>query len=239
MLLLAYRRALAAVAALGSVLALALVVLSPTSAAAAPAQDCDPDYPASVSTTTSLNLSSNFVRYPGRVVAFVQVASGAGTPTGTVTLSAGGSSFQLKLRRSGFASKPLPRLAADRTYSVTASYSGGGCYAGSSDSTSLTVFAAGTSVVSLDARDIRSGQRPRVTGRVTTDTDDDVSGTVTVTISHDGESRERTVELEDGRFSATFGSVDDRGTWTATVTVPDTDDYDGSSASTTFEVRRR
>lgn len=232
----AYQRALAAIAALGSVLALTLVVLVPSSATAAPT--CQPGYPATAATTTSLSLRSVGF-YGGRNVASVRVRSNAGRPGGSVTISGRGFSYTVALH-GGRASHSLPRyLPARHTYRVTARYPGRGCFKASSASKSYTVFRAFTSIRGLTAAAGVRGRHPYVSGRVVTSNHATAVGTVSLRIYHHGRYvQSRTATLHHGRFAASFSRVYALGKWTARATLHSSGNYRGSSASTGFRVRR-
>jgi hypothetical protein len=229
------RHAIAVVAAAGSVASLGLV-FAPTEATAAPA--CEPGYPASVITTTGLSLSRSIGTYGDRNTARIRVASGVGAPDGRVTISGSGFSYALTLH-GGRASHALPlNLPGGATYRVTARYAGQGCFRPSSASKSYTVFAARTHIRGLHAGNVRRAHHPFVTGRVTTSNHAPGTGSVRVRISFHGDrAQQRTITLHRGRFSATFGRVYTRGSWTATAVKSPSRSYSGSSASTGFRVR--
>jgi hypothetical protein len=232
----AYRRALAAFAALGSVLALTLVVLVPASAQAAPA--CTPGYPSSVSTTTSLRLARNVGTYGSANTAFIRVSSGAGTPGGRVGLRVG-SYYRSLVLSGGSAAANLPRnLPARHTYVVSASYQGRGCFRPSSDSAFYTVYRSRSSISGLHARSSH-GHHARVTGRVTASNGGAATGTVAVRLYFQGHLKKSTsVALHRGRFGASFSGVRSRGVWQARATFSPSGNSSGDSASTSFRVRR-
>jgi hypothetical protein len=230
----AYRRAIASIAALGTLLGITVIALVPTAQAAPPTSD--PGYPSSVTTATNLQLARNVARFGSRNVARVQVSSGAGQPGGTVQLSIAGMTYVLRLH-GGQARQQLPRyLAPNQTYTVQANYLGRGCYAPSSALSYLTVVGRGTStrVTGLHARNIHRGGHPVVTGRVTK-SHGRAYGAVSVQLFFHGELvRSRTVRLHGGHFRAGFASVYRVGIWSASATKVNT----GASASTAFRVRR-
>jgi hypothetical protein len=234
----AFQRIIATVAALGTVLGLALVAFIPSAAQAA---TCNPSYPASVATTTSVNLVRNVGEYGDSNTATVRVSSDAGVPDGTVNLriSDGGGFYRLNLN-GGVARRSLPDdLDARNTYTVTATYLGEGCYAGSSDSTNYTVQRAGVRIVGFSARNISRGDRPFVSGRVVTTSDASASGRVTVRLYFRGLRDVGTDRLDgNGRFALSFDRVYRVGTWTARATIPDSDNFGGDTASDSFRVRR-
>jgi hypothetical protein len=227
------RRATTVVAALGTLLALVLVGLTPTSASAAP--KCRPGYPASVATVTKLSVP-RLVRARQNIRAKVTVISGAGRPSGRVALSVGGRSYGLTLH-GGTASKSLGRLGAGRTYRITASYGGSGCWKPSSAAGSITVKRVGRDSQAhfsrLSARSVHRGGHPRVSGHIVKASGRGATGRVRVQLSSHGHVRyAKTVRLHHGRFSATFPRVRQVGVWTASARGG------GVSASTTFRVRR-
>jgi hypothetical protein len=234
MIISAYQRALAALAAFGSVLALTLVAVAPA-AEAAPKGCTGGGYPSSIQTSTSLRLARNFGSYGQRNVAHISVSSAAGRPGGTVTLAVNGNAYALALH-GGQASQSLPsNLAASHTYGVTATYPGQGCYAPSSSSTSYTVFPGESRTHGLSARSIRRGGHPRVTGRVSTATGARAKGRVSVKLYYHGDLKKSgSATLHGGRFSASFGRVTQVGTWTVRVTPLS----GGSSDDTSFRVSR-
>lgn len=236
MFLHAYQRALAAIAALSSILALTLVVLVSSSATAAPG--CRPGYPATVATTTSLSLRSVGF-YGGRNVASVRVRSNAGRPGGTVTISGRGFRYTVTLH-GGRASHALPRyLPARHTYRVTARYPGRGCFKASSASKSYTVYRAFTRIRGLTAAAGVRGRHPYVSGRVVTSNHATAIGTVSLRIYHHRHFvQSRTATLRHGRFSASFSRVYALGRWTAVAIRHSSANYSGSRASTSFRVRR-
>jgi hypothetical protein len=235
----AYHRLLATIAALGSLLALAVVVLLPSPAQAA--VTCDPDYPASVATTTSIRVSPPVGRYGTRAVATVRVTSDAGEPGGVVVVSVAGESRTFDRLDDGVARVTLPRgLAAQETYLVGARYLGRGCYDESFDSTTYTVMRSTLRIVGLDARDIRRGGHPFVSGRIITSTGVAANGRVTVRIGTDGDIRAReTVTLRGGRFAVRFDRVYETGRWVAQVIKAGSRNYTGDSDTTVFRVRGR
>ncbi len=232
MLTTALSRVAAAAAALTSTLALGLVAAAPASAAPA---TCDPGYPSSVQTTTSLHLARSIARYGSGNTASVRVSSDAGRPTGRVSVFVGGGpSFSVRLH-SGHASVRLPRnLPANHTYTVAAVYAGSGCYAGSASSPKFyTVVRSHAHVKGLDARDIRVGGRPLVTGEVS-----GATGTVKVTIKHKGIVSTKYVAVSGGSFSAEFAPVRAKGVWKAVAVKPTSAGVVGDSAVTAFRVHR-
>ena len=227
------RRATSAVAALGTLLALVLVGLTSTSASAA--SDCQPGYPASVATYTTVRVPP-LVSSRTRVTASVTVTSGAGKPSGKVHLSVSGRSYNLTLHN-GRARQSLGRFAGGHTYTVSASYGGSGCWKPSSDTASLTVMRRGGDSQAhfsrLTARSFHAGGHPRVRGRIVKASGKNATGRVRVRVSFHGHVRyAKTVGLHRGRFRVTFPRVRQAGVWTASATGG------GASASTTFRVRR-
>jgi hypothetical protein len=234
----AFHRPLAALAALGTLLALTLVVLIPASAQAA-APGCTPGYPSSVATFTNVDLRRHVGIYGSYNVASITVRSDAGTPGGRVALRVGHYYYNLGLR-GGHASHALPRsLPARHTYLVKAMYRGHGCYKASSGSTHYTVTRAGTHVRGLSARNIRRGGHPHVSGVVRTNSGVRATGRVSVKLYYHRHLQKRTtVTLHRGGFYAHFGKVYKTGTWTAKATMLSSNNFAGSSASTHFRVRR-
>jgi hypothetical protein len=233
----ARQRLVATAAALGTLLGLAVIVLIPS---AAEAVTCQPGYPASVATTTDVRLVHNVGEYGDSNTATVRVGSDAGVPDGRVNLriSDGGGFFALNLD-DGVARRSLPEnLDARTTYTVTATYLGEGCYAGSSDSTSYTVQRAGTRIVGFSADNIRRGGRPFVDGRVVSTSGADVGGRVTVRLYFRGLRETESDRLDGrGRFSIRFDRVFRVGLWTARATLPASDNFGGDTAGDTFRVR--
>jgi hypothetical protein len=230
------QRILAPVVALGSLLAVSLVVLVPSAAQAAP--KCQPGYPSRITTHTVVRLVRNVGQYGDRNTATVRVTSGSGTPGGRVTLRVAGRASSLALH-GGVARSSLPRnLAAGHTYRVSATYPGFGCYKGSSGSTYYTVRRAGAHIRGLHARDIRRGGHPFVSGRVVTSSGATAGGRVVVRLYHGGLRRTATASVHHGRFAVRFGRVYGTGRWVARATKPPTANFAGSSASDTFRVRR-
>jgi hypothetical protein len=235
----ALQRLIATVAALGMLLGLALVALLPSTAQAAP-PTCQPSYPASVATTTSVNLVRNVGEYGDSNTVTVRVRSDAGVPDGRVNLriSDGGGFYALDLN-GGVARRSLPDdLDARTTYTVTATYQGEGCYAGSSDSASYTVQRAGVRIVGFNARTIHRGDRPFVSGRVVTTSGATATGRVTVRLYFRGLRDVESDRLDDGRFAIRFDRVYQVGTWTARASLPDSDNFSGDTASDQFRVLR-
>lgn len=231
----AHQRLVATVASLGTLLGLTVVALVPSAAQAA---TCQPKYPASVATRTSVNLVRNIGEYGDSNTATVRVSSDAGVPDGRVNLRIAGDSFSLNLNN-GVARRSVPDdLDARRTYTVTATYLGEGCYAGSSDSTSYTVQRAGVRIVGFSARDIRRGGRPFVSGRVVTTSGARATGRVTVRLYFRGQRDVGNDRLDGGRFAISFDRAYRVGTWTARATLPDNDNFGGDTAGETFRVRR-
>ncbi len=233
----AFQRLVATIAALGTLLGLALVALVPSAAQAA---TCNPGYPASVATTTSARLVRNVGSYGDRNTLTVRVRSDAGVPGGRVNLriSNGGGFYRLYLH-GGVARRSLPRgLDARTTYTLTATYLGQGCYAGSSDSTSYTVKRVGVRIVALRASNIRRGGRPFVRARVITRSRTTAYGRVTVRLYHRGLRKVETVRLRGGHFGIRFNPVYRVGTWTARAYLPASRNFGGDVAGVRFRVRR-
>lgn len=228
------------VAVLATLLAASTVGLGAVTSAQA-ASVCGPSgYAAPIATATGLSLARTVVQYGSVDVATVTVSSGAGTPSGTVHLGvSNGASYRLTLDRHGAARHALPReLPAQRTYTVTASYDGSGSCLGSGPVRKyVTVVRAGTDVRGLEARDIRSGGRPTVSGRVRSDTGLTRNGAVRVTLTRGDVEKERTVDLRGGRFSVTFGRTDAAGTWKVRAVVLGSRDFRGVSGTTNFRVK--
>ncbi len=231
----ALRRLIASVAALGMLLGLALVALVPSSAQAA---TCNPSYPASVATRTSVDLVRNVGVYGDRNTATVRVGSDAGVPGGRVNVRVAGNTYTLTLS-GGVAQHSIPSdLDARHTYAVTASYLGEGCYAASSDSASYTVMRSGVRIVAFNARSIHRGGRPYVSGRVVTTSRVTATGRVTVRIYLHGLRKTETVRLRAGRFAVRFDRVYRVGGWTARAALPASDNFGGDTAADRFSVRR-
>jgi hypothetical protein len=230
------RRTLAGTAATGVAVSLAVVGVGTPAASAA--GQCNSGYPSSVSTSTSLTLAKTVGAYGETNRASVRVSSGAGTPTGRVTVTVGGASYSMALS-GGRASHSLPRtLAAQRTHAVTARYTASSCYKGSSATKYYTVKRTSVAVRGVSARNIRKGGRPYVTGRVTTASGVTVGGQVTVRLYHAGHRRKTTtVSLRNGHFSAAFGKAYLRGTWTARATALSTSNHGSATGSDSFRVK--
>ncbi len=228
------------VAVLATLLAASTVGLGAVTSAQA-ASVCGPSgYAAPIATTTSLSLARSVMEYGSVDVATVKVSSGAGTPSGSVRLGvSNGSSYRLTLDRRGSARHELPRrLAAQRTYAVTASYDGrGSCQASGPVRKYVTVVRADTDVRGLEAGDIRSGRKPKVSGRVTSSTGVTVDGEVRVTLTNGDLEKTRTVDLRGGRFAVTFGRTYQAGTWKVRATFLGERDFRGSGGTTNFRVK--
>jgi len=77
-----------------------------------------------------------------------------------------------------------------------------------------------------------------VTGRIAAETGITVPGTVRVQLRHNGRVvQSKSVTLRSGQFMARFGKVKARGSWTAKVIKSRSNNFLGSSRSTTFRVR--
>ena len=213
-----------------------------TSASAASV--CGPaGYAAPIATTTTLSLARSAGQYGAVNVATVRVASGAGTPSGTVRVAVNGETYTGTLNSDGVAQRQLPRsLAPSHTYRVTASYDGSGnCRASGPVSKFYTVVRAGTAVRGLQVHNVWPGVRPRAyrpgrrraTGVVT-------RGQVRVRLVDHGKVRqERVVGLRNGAFRATFGRTSARGTWTVRAAFVANRAFRGSHASATFRYGQR
>jgi len=225
--------------ALASALAAATFGLGAVTSAQA-ASVCGPSgYAAPIATTTSLSLARSVVEFGSADVATVKVSSGAGTPSGSVRLGVSdGSSYRLTLDRRGSARHELPRrLPAQRTYAVTASYDGrGSCQASGPVRKYVTVVRADTDVRGLEARDLRSGGHPTVTGRVRSDTGVTPDGEVRVTLTNGDLEKTRTADLRGGRFTVRFGRTHQGGTWKVRAAFLGTRDFQGSRGTTSFRV---
>jgi len=233
-------RAHRSVAVLASLLAASTVGLGAVTSAQA-ASVCGPSgYAAPIATTTSLTLARSVMRYGSVDLATVKVSSGAGTPSGSVRLDvSNGASYHLTLDRHGAARHALPRtLPAQRTYAVTASYDGqGSCQASGPARKYVTVVRTGTDVRGLEARNIRSGGRPKVSGKVASDTGVTPGGKVLVTLVKGNRERRKSVDLRGGRFTVTFGRTHQAGTWKVRVAMLGRRDFQGSAARTNFRVK--
>lgn len=227
------------VAVLATLLAASTVGLGAVTSAQA-ASVCGPSgYAAPIATTTGLSLARTVVQYGSVDVATVTVSSGAGTPSGTVHLGvSNGASYRLTLDRHGAARHALPReLPAQRTYTVTASYDGSGSCLGSGPVRKyVTVVRAGTDVRGLEARDIRSGGRPTVSGRVRSDTGATLHGWVRVALTSGSARRTKTVALHNGRFTVTFGRAFRTGGWKVRATLLGGRNFRGSALGSNFRV---
>ena len=212
-----------------------------TSASAASV--CGPaGYAAPIATTTTLSLARSAGQYGAVNVATVRVASGAGTPGGTVRVSVNGETYTGSLNSDGVAQRQLPRsLAPSHTYRVTASYAGSGnCRPSGPVSKFYTVVRAGTFVRGLQVHNIWPGVRPRATGRVDSATGVVTRGQVRVRLVNHGKVRqERIVGLRNGAFRATFGRTTARGTWTVRAKFVANRTFRGSHASATFRYGQR
>jgi hypothetical protein len=137
----AVRRFLAVLAVLATALGLAVVLLAPSAAEAKPRR-CHRGYPAVVTTQTTVDLVKSVGEYGDRNAARIKVRSDAGVPRGEVTVGVAGVVASLRLH-GGVARWALPRyLPASHTYAVTATYTGRGCFGGSSGSAYYTVVPA-------------------------------------------------------------------------------------------------
>ena len=233
-------RAHRSVAVLATLLAASTVGLGAVTSAEA-ASVCGPaGYAAPIATTTSLSLDRSVAAYGFVNVASIRVSSGAGTPSGTVRTSVAGVTRTDALDHRGTTQRELPRrLEAGHTYKVTTSYAGdGSCQPSGPVSKYYTVVRARTDVRGLQARDVRAGGRPHVSGRVASSTGITPNGKVRVTLTRGGTAKQATVRLRSGRFSITFGRVSERGTWKVKAAMVANSDYRGSSDATKFRVGR-
>lgn len=224
---------------LASALAAATFGLGAVTSAQA-ASVCGPaGYAAPIATTTSLSLSRSMAEYGFVNVATIRVRSGAGTPSGTVRTTVAGTTRSDQLDHRGTTQRELPRLLdAGHTYKVSSSYLGkGSCSASGPVSKYYTVVRAGTDVRGLEAGDIRSGGKPKVSGRVTSSTGVTVDGEVRVTLTNGDLEKTRTVDLRGGRFTVTFGRTNQAGTWKVRATFLGDRDFKGSSETTNFRVK--
>lgn len=201
---------------------------------------CQKNYPSKIATFTTVRLNDSLQSYGAGNVANVKVGSSSGQPTGSVTVTVGGKSSTSKLS-GGSASVSIPRLNAQRTYTVSARFKPNcntGEFAGSSDTTNLTVNQASSSIARLSARNIKKGQRPAVSGRVSTSYSK-ASGTVRVQISKGryGKSETTRVRGSKNAFRAVFSKTRSKGRWNVNVSYSGNRNYQGSSASTTFVVK--
>jgi hypothetical protein len=231
-------RAHRSVAVLATLLAASTVGLGAVTSAEA-ASVCGPKgYAAPIVTTTSLSLDRSVAEYGFVNVATIRVASGAGTPSGTVRTSVAGVTRTDALDLRGATRRELPRrLDAGHTYEVTSSYSGNGnCQPSGPARKYYTVVRAGTHVRGLVARNIRSGGRPKVTGWVRSDTDVTTTGKVRVTLTKGHARKQRTVDLRGGRFNVGFGATNRRGKWAVRVEMLKNRNFQGSAATTSFRV---
>ncbi len=205
---------------------------------------CGPaGYAAPIATTTDLSLSRTVGEYGSVNNAKVRVSSGAGTPSGSVRISVGGSaSYTVSLNGNGVAQQKLPRnLPAGSTYKVTASYAGqGNCQASGPVSKFYTVVRAHTAVRGFEATSVRTGGRPQASGSVASRTGISVRGKVRIRLAHDGTVRQtRTVDLHSGAFGATFKRTTASGGWTAQATFLSNRSFRASTDSTSFRVGHR
>jgi hypothetical protein len=231
-------RAHRSVAVLATLLAASTVGLGAVTSAQA-ASVCGPaTYAAPIATTTKLSLDRSVAEYGFVNLATIRVTSGAGTPSGTVRTTVAGITRTDGLSHLGATLRELPRrLEAGHTYRVSTSYNGNGtCAASGPVSKFYTVVRARTHVRGLEARDVRTGGRPHVSGRVASSTGITPNGKVRVTLTHDGTAKHATVRLRGGRFSVTFGRTSARGTWKVKAAMVRNGDYRGSSNSTNFRV---
>ena len=233
-------RAHRSVAVLATLLTASTVGFGAVTSAQA-ASVCGPaGYAAPIATTTSLSLDRSVAEYGFVNVATIRVSSGAGTPSGTVRTSVAGVTRTDALDHRGATQRELPRrLEAGHSYSVTTSYDGqGSCQASGPVRKYYTVVRARTNVRGLEARDVRTGGRPHVSGRVAASTGITPDGKVRVTLTRGGTAKQATVRLRGGRFSVTFGRISQRGTWKVKAVMVANRDYRASSDSTRFRVGR-
>lgn len=233
-------RAHRSVAVLATLLTASTVGLGAVTSAQA-ASVCGPaGYAAPIATTTSLSLDRSVAEYGFVNVATIRVSSGAGTPSGTVRTSVAGVTRTDVLDHRGATQRELPRrLEAGHSYSVTTSYDGqGSCQASGPVRKYYTVVRARTNVRGLEARDVRTGGRPHVSGRVASSTGITPDGKVRVTLKRGDTAKQATVRLRGGRFSVTFGRISQRGTWKVKAVMVANGDYRASSDSTKFRVGR-
>lgn len=233
-------RAHRSVAVLATLLTASTVGLGAVTSAQA-ASVCGPvGYAAPIATTTSLSLDRSVAEYGFVNVATIRVSSGAGTPSGTVRTSVAGVTRTDVLDHRGATQRELPRrLEAGHSYSVTTSYDGqGSCQASGPVRKYYTVVRARTNVRGLEARDVRTGGRPHVSGRVASSTGITPDGKVRVTLKRGDTAKQATVRLRGGRFSVTFGRISQRGTWKVKAVMVANGDYRASSDSTKLRVGR-
>lgn len=233
-------RAHRSVAVLATLLTASTVGLGAVTSAQAASVCAPAGYAAPIATTTSLSLDRSVAEYGFVNVATIRVSSGAGTPSGTVRTSVAGVTRTDVLDHRGATQRELPRrLEAGHSYSVTTSYDGqGSCQASGPVRKYYTVVRARTNVRGLEARDVRTGGRPHVSGRVASSTGITPDGKVRVTLTRGGTAKQATVRLRGGRFSVTFGRISQRGTWKVKAVMVANGDYRASSNSTRFRVGR-
>jgi hypothetical protein len=217
------------VAAGATIAAPALAAPPPTSAA--PSHVKLPPYPATVPTFTSVWAPA--VSGQGAARLFVRVFSGAGTPTGRVTVAVAGRTQTVPLRH-GSATATVGRLAPG-AYPVVARYTptAGSRWKASSAGTTLVVRGAATRT-SVFAPTIRAGQAARITARVSAAGGARPAGVVTFSVA----GQRHVARVVNGSATVSVRGLS-AGTYLVTATFRPSDGAVlGSSGRTTLTVRR-
>ena len=183
-------------------------------------------------TTTTLSLSGSTTVVGQSITASWTVTpQGAGTPTGTVTVTGAGATCSAPVASGSCVLAPT---TAGVGAVFTATYGGDGNFSGSSDTATRTVGAASTNtVITSDSPDPSNvGQAVTVAFAVTADAPGGGTPAGTVTVSDGVNGCSATVAA--GSCSATFSTL---GARTITATYAGNANYTGSSATTAHSVQ--
>ena len=248
MFLKALAKSAAVSAAVGGLLA-AAVVSGPAVTSAAPTFEnvaCGVEYPASVATSTALSLERAGGMYGVQNGALVKVSrtdAGSGAPRGEAVIRiAGIKTYRVSLR-GGEATVSFPRdLAAGETYTVSARYIPPTCSVYSTSSAAdryYTVKKAATKT-SVDAGNIRQGQRPQADVAVRTATPTTAVGNVRVILSRNAVRQDvKTVSLSDGKASVSFARARRAGVYDIDVKYLGTRNFTRSAGDDDLRCSRR
>ncbi|MDM7855461.1 Ig-like domain-containing protein [Cellulomonas alba] len=190
-----------------------------------------PPYPASVPTFTAVWAPPTSGNRPAQV--FVSVFSGAGTPSGLVTITVAGRTQTLALHHGGATARI--RGLAPGTYPVSVRYTptAGSRWKASSGSATLFVLATQTRT-HVNAPPIRVGQVAAITARVTAQGPARPEGSVRFTVG----GRTLVATLHHGAATVSVPGLR-AGTYLVTATfTPSSTGLLGSSDQTTLTVRQ-